>query len=365
MISPPPNPLPQGEGELTNLIKSRIRQDGPMPISEYMALALAHPEHGYYIRRDPLGVQGDFTTAPEISQIFGELIGAWLVIQWVLMGKPQAALAEIGPGRVTLMADILRATSGVKGFHEAISVHLMEISTALRQKQWNTLAGKHPDINWHTGFAEIPAKPLLLVANEFFDALPIRQFMHTDLGWREKRIGLSEKDELEFIFTAEPPPDILKDAPISDRPYEYSEAASKMMIVIANRIASYGGVGLIIDYGYEGSHGNTLQSVRQHAFHDVLVEPGTADITAHVDFHNLTLAAAEGGSFIYGPIHQGEWLNRLGAKERVTALCEKAKAKQKKELLAGLARLTASDQMGQLFKVLCVTHPSMPKPEGF
>ena len=350
---------------LEELIKSRIRAEGPMPISEYMALALAHPEYGYYIRRDPLGVQGDFTTAPEISQIFGELIGAWLVMQWVIMGKPEAALAEIGPGRGTLMADILRATANVKGFHSSITVHLMEISTALRQKQWNSLAGKHPDINWHTGFAEIPAKPILLVANEFFDALPIRQFLHTAEGWQERRIGLSKKDVLEFTFTPEAPPDILKDEPVSDKLYEYSEAASKIMLVISNRIASYGGVGLVIDYGYEGSHGDTLQSVRQHKFHNVLVEPGTADITAHVDFYNLTHAAAEGGCIIYGSVAQGEWLNRLGAKERTEALCKKAKAKQKKLLLSGLARLTASDQMGELFKVLCITDPTMPKPEGF
>ena len=351
---------------LEELIKHRIRKDGPMPISEYMALALAHPEHGYYIRRDPLGVQGDFTTAPEISQIFGELIGAWLVIQWVLMGKPQAALAEIGPGRGTLMADILRATANVKGFHESISVHLMEISTALRQKQWNTLAGKHTDINWHTGFAEIPAKPLLLVANEFFDALPIRQFLHSPEGWKERRIGLSKDDTLEFTFTTEPPPELLEDEPVSERLYEHCEAASKLMLVMSNRIASYGGVGLVIDYGYAHSNGgDTLQSVRDHTFHDILVEPGTADITAHVDFYNLTHAAAEGGTVIYGVVPQGEWLNRLGAQERLAALSKKAKAKQKKLLLSGLERLTASDQMGELFKVLCITHPSMPKPEGF
>ena len=347
-------------------IKDRIKEQGPMSISEYMALALAHPEDGYYIRRDPFGVQGDFTTAPEISQIFGELIGAWLVTQWVIMGKPQAALAEIGPGRGTLMADILRATANVKGFHEAISVHLMEISTTLRQKQWNSLAGKHPDILWHTGFAEIPAKPLLLVANEFFDALPIRQFLHSETGWQERCIALASDDSLEFVFNEATPPELLHDEPVSDRLYEYCDAANKLMEVISNRINSYGGTALVIDYGYyERSHGNTLQSVRQHESHDVLVEPGTADITAHVDFYNLTHAAAEGGCVIYGPVTQGELLSRLGAKERTIALCEKASAKQKKLLLSGLARLTAADQMGELFKALCITHPSMPKPEGF
>jgi NADH dehydrogenase [ubiquinone] 1 alpha subcomplex assembly factor 7 len=352
------------------LIKQRIRDEGPMTIAEYMALALAHPEDGYYIRRDPFGVQGDFITAPETSQIFGELIGAWLVTQWIIMGKPEAALAEIGPGRGTLMADILRATANVRGFHDSISVHLMEISTTLRQKQWNALAGRHPDIRWHTGFAEIPPKPLLLVANEFFDALPIRQYMHTDLGWKERRVALSCDDALEFIFVDETPPEILEHAPVSDRIYEHCDAGGKLMEVISNRINSYGGCALVIDYGYEGSPninkgGNTLQSVRSHAFHDVLVEPGTADITAHVDFYTLSHAAAEGGCVIYGPAYQGEWLMRLGARERTEILCKDATESQKKLLLTGLARLTAADQMGELFKVMCVAHPSMPMPEGF
>ncbi len=351
-------------------IKDRIRANGSIEISEYMALALAHPEDGYYIRKDPFGVQGDFTTAPEISQVFGELIGAWLVTQWVIMGKPESALAEIGPGRGTLMADILRATANVKGFHESISVHLMEISTTLRQKQWNTLAGKHTDILWHTGFAEIPPKPLLLVANEFFDALPIRQYLHAPDGWKERRVTLNDDDQLEFIFVPQAPPEFLQHEPQSDRMYEHCDAGHRLMVVIANRIATYGGTGLIIDYGYEGSPfgnvgGNTLQSVREHKFHDVLVDPGTADITAHVDFYNLTHAAAEGGCVIYGPVGQGELLNRLGAKERIETLCATATPSQQKTLISGLARLTAVDQMGELFKALCITDPHLPKPEGF
>lgn len=354
---------------LDELIKQRIWTQGPMPISEYMALALAHPEFGYYVRKDPLGIDGDFTTAPEISQIFGELIGAWLVTQWIMMGKPQTALAEIGPGRGTLMADILRATSIVKGFHDSITVHLMEMSPALREKQKETLEGKHPHIYWHLGFAEIPPKPLLLVANEFFDALPIRQFLHDRMGWKERKIRLNDHGKLEFVLVHETPPAILENEPVSDLFYEYSEAATQMGLVIGNRILLHGGSALIIDYGYEGSPdkegGDTLQSVRNHAFHDVLDEPGTADITAHVDFYNLARAAATGGTTIYGPVGQGYFLNQLGAQERAAKLCEKATKKQKDAITSALTRLTAPDQMGELFKVLCLVHPELPKPEGF
>jgi NADH dehydrogenase [ubiquinone] 1 alpha subcomplex assembly factor 7 len=336
-----------------------------MSISDYMALALAHPEYGYYMRKDPFGEHGDFTTAPEISQVFGELIGAWLVTQWVLMGKPQqVALAELGPGRGTLMADILRSTARVKGFHDAITVHLMELSPLLRQKQWMALAGKHPDIRWHTGFAEIPAKPLLLVANEFFDALPISQFRHDEDGWKERRIMLGDKGKLEFIFVRETPPPSLRDEPVSDKLYEYNEAATQMALVISTRILTYGGTALILDYGYEGTHGDTLQAVREHAYHDLLKDPGTADLTAHVDFYNLTRAAATGGT-VYGPVGQGHFLNQLGARERTEKLCEKATKKQQKLLKSGLERLTSGKEMGELFKALCIVHPELPKPEGF
>ena len=337
-----------------------------MNVAEYMLLALTHPEHGYYMRKDPFGAQGDFITAPEISQIFGEIVGAWLVTQWVMMGKPDnCALAEIGPGRGTLMADILRATARVKGFHDAISVHLMELSPTLRQKQWATLAGKHPRINWHLGFAEIPAGPLLLVANEFFDALPIRQYQHTEEGWQERLITLNNKGQLEFIWVAAEAPDDLMEEPVSEHIYEYSEAARQMSFVIASRIATFGGSALIIDYGYEDSHGDTLQAMRGHRPHDVLEEPGTADLTAHVNFYQIAHAAAIAGATVYGPVGQGFFLNRLGALQRTAALCEKATEKQKEALTSGTLRLTSADQMGTLFKALCMVNPELPKPEGF
>jgi len=352
-----------------------------MSVAEYMVIALTHPEYGYYIRKDPLGIQGDFTTAPEISQVFGEMVGAWLGMQWIIMGKPEAALAELGPGRGTLMADILRATAHIKGFHDAVSVHLMELSPALRQKQWNALAGKHPDIRWHTGFGEIPQKPLLLVANEFFDALPVRQFLYTPSplqgegrggGWSERLIGVNKENKLEFILSpplapAKLPPTLLSPSRGEGFGiYEYNEAANAMALVIANRIFTHGGVALIADYGYGGNkHGDTLQAVRDHRAHDVLDEPGTADVTTHVDFYALTKAAVVGGANVYGPVGQGAFLKTLGGEARVDALRKKAPPPQKKSILSGWARLTSAGQMGELFKVLCLVHPNLPKPEGF
>ena len=351
--------------ELNSLIVEHIRNNGPITVADYMVQALAHPEYGYYIRKDPFGIKGDFITAPETTQVFGEIIGAWLVTQWVIMGKPRAALAEIGPGRGTLMADILRATSKVKGFHDSISVHLMEISPTLRQKQWNSLAGKHPNINWHLGFGEIPDKPLLLVANEFFDALPIRQFLHLDSGWRERKVALDPRGKLHFILEEVTPPEALMHEPVSDSYYEYNDAATQMATVIGDRILTHGGSALIIDYGYEGGNSDTLQAVRHHQYHDVLTDPGSADITAHVDFGNLIHAAVNGGAKAHGPVTQGTFLTALGARERTNMLLKKATAKQKKQLAAGLRRLVDKDQMGELFKVLCLVHPDLPKPEGF
>jgi SAM-dependent MidA family methyltransferase len=224
--------------------------------------------------------------------------------------------------------------------------------------------GKHPDIKWHLGFAEIPAKPLLLVANEFFDALPIRQFLHQSDGWMERKISLTPEGQLQFTLEPETPPERLAGEPISSDDYEYSEAATLMTQVLSGRIADCGGCALILDYGYKSGHGNTLQSVQKHQYHDVLAEPGMADITAHVDFHHMVKTAASSGATTYGPVGQGEFLNRLGARERIAILGEKFPA-HKDELLTALHRLTSPDQMGELFKAVCFVHPSMPKPDGF
>lgn len=345
---------------------SLIAENGPMTVARYMALALTHPEFGYYMRKDPLGVKGDFTTAPEISQVFGELVGAWLASQWITMGKPACALVELGPGRGTLMADILRATKHISGFHEAVSVHLVEASPVLKQKQWQTLSGKHPRIEWHSDFSEIPHLPLLLVANEFFDALPVRQFVF-DGEWKERMIKIDVQGQLATCnsqLATEPSP-ILPLSPKEGDIFEYSEAAESLARAIGAHVSKHGGAALIIDYGHEGKHGDTLQAVRAHEYHDVLQDPGTADLTCHVDFGLLKEAAAAAGAAVYGAVPQGIFLNALGAGQRATKLCEAASDAQRISIMSGVERLLSLEQMGDLFKVLCVADPALPKPEGF
>jgi NADH dehydrogenase [ubiquinone] 1 alpha subcomplex assembly factor 7 len=366
---------------LSELIQARIEKNGPMSLAEYMQLALTHPDYGYYTRKDPLGASGDFITAPEISQIFGELIGLWLAEQWRIMGKEKSLLVELGPGRGTLMSDILRATKSVPGFHDAIDIHLVEASPVLKQKQWKTLADKHPRIYWHKEFSEIPAAPLLLVANEFFDALPIRQFVCEEGEWKEKCVDIVD-GKLTFALSPLPLreglgggvvqhaqtsrsalPPTLPSPSRGEGISEYCELAEILTRDIAERIQTHGGAALIIDYGYENAAGDTLQAVRNHQYHDVLAEPGTADITAHVDFSLLQRAAKNADS--HGPVPQGVFLIKLGAELRATQLCERATAKQKVTILTGLTRLTALEQMGDLFKVLAITARNHPKPEGF
>jgi len=342
---------------LDSIIKKRILRSGQINVAEYMELALTHPKYGYYMRKDPLGYKGDFITAPEISQIFGELIGAWMAAQWIAMGKPKTILAELGPGRGTLMVDALRGSKHIPGFHEAISVHLIEASPALKQKQWNALAGKHPDIQWHSSFEEIPPGPLLLVANEFFDALPVRQYVHLADGWHERFVIVGVDGELHFAIPA-----------AAGRMVERGEVGKEWAAVIARRMMEFGGAALIIDYGYNGPPKNsqeTLQAMRDHKFHDVLKDPGTADITAHVDFHAIREVAAIEGAAGYGPVTQGAFLQALGAKARLEKLCKKATEEQKSAMISGLERLLSQDAMGDLFKVICLTHPKHPKPEGF
>ncbi len=348
---------------LLTLIRERIRQNGALSVADYMALALSHPEYGYYMRKDPLGAQGDFTTAPEISQVFGELAGLWLCEQWRKLGKPQAALAELGPGRGTLMNDILRATRNIPGFHDALSVHMVETSPALQQKQWKALAGKHPAIQWHASVAELPDKPLLLVANEFFDALPIQQFICDDDGWHERAVGLDANGELCLtVKTLALPFPEGKKGDIRER----SSASEAIVQAVSRHIARSSGAALIVDYGYTGgTRGDTWQAMKDHQYHDPLADPGSADLTAHVDFDRLAQVAATEGVETYGAIPQGMFLGRLGAVPRAVALCERAEESQQLEILAGVERLVSPDMMGDLFKVLCIVPAAYGKPEGF
>ncbi len=355
----------------TNGLVDFISQKGAVTVAEYMELALSHPEFGYYMRKDPLGVKGDFTTAPEISQVFGELIGAWLSEEWHKMGKPECALAELGPGRGTLMADMLRATKNIAGFHDAVSVHLIETSPVLQQKQWQALSGKHPRIEWHRDFSEIPKKPLLLVTNEFFDALPVRQFVW-DGEWKERMVNMEDN---KFIFVIPAKAGILnqelrkrldKIPAFAGMTIEYSEAAESIATSIGAHIKTHGGAALVIDYGYEGgSRTDTLQAVRAHQYHDPLAEPGTADLTCHVDFDMLKAAAATAGAAAYGAVPQGIFLTVLGVRARMAKLCEGIGDAQKISIALGVERLVSMEQMGDLFKAICIVRQGHPRPEGF
>lgn len=348
-----------------------IAADGPIGIDRYMSLCLGHARHGYYMRRDPLGRAGDFTTAPEISQMFGELIGVWCAAAWQAMGAPSPLrLVEPGPGRGTLMADLLRAARVAPGVLDAVRIHLVEISPVLRQAQRDTLSKSGAPIRWHARLEEVPAGPMLLVANEFFDALPIRQFVRTGTGWHERQVGIDEAGKLAFGLAPSPiPPSMLPawaKAAKPGEPIEISPARGQVAREIGARLAGMGGAALIVDYGHlRSATGDTLQAVKVHALDDVLEAPGDADLTSHVDFEALGLALRQGGAAVHGPLTQGEFLLAMGLAERAVALKRRADDNIRNDIEAAADRLAAEDQMGHLFKVIAATHPDLPPPYPF
>ena len=347
---------------LAALIERRIRAEGPISIADYMAEALLHPEHGYYTTRDPLGARGDFITAPEVSQIFGELLGLWCADAWKKLGRPpQVILAELGPGRGTLMRDALCALRVTPEFRRALRLHLVERSPALRRAQRAALADAVP--RWHDDLAELPEGPLILVANEFLDALPVRQLVRMADGWHERRVGLDAEGAL--TFTLDP---ILAAAPGDAPPGSVRElrpAAAALAERLAARLRTQSGFALFIDYGYaESACGDTLQALRAHRPHAVLAEPGEADLTAHVDFAAFAAAARRAGAKVWGPLPQGALLARLGLAERAAALIAGADPTQITAIESGCRRLVHPLEMGTLFKALALggDHPA---PAGF
>jgi SAM-dependent MidA family methyltransferase len=347
-------------------LRRLIALEGPISVERYMELCLAHPVHGYYRTRDPLGAAGDFTTAPEISQMFGELIGVFAANVWSAMGSPPAfRLVELGPGRGTLMADALRALKVLPAFLEACSVHLVETSPALRERQRAALGGAGVPVAWHDRADEVPDGPVIAVANEFFDALPVRQYVATPRGWCERRVGLVE-DRLTFGLSAEPEPAIR--APVREGAVlEASPASVAVARSLSRRIVQGGGALLAIDYGYaEGGGRDTLQAVRAHAHADPLEDPGEADLTAHVDFQALAAAGAAEGAAVHGPATQGEFLRALGIEVRAASLKRRASGPQAEAIDAALRRLAGGveGEMGVLFKVLGLAHPALPDLPG-
>ena len=344
----------------------RIRADGPMSIASYMEEALFHPRWGYYATRDPLGARGDFITAPEVSQMFGELIGLWCAELWQRMGAPDPVLlVELGPGRGTLMRDALRAARLVPEFGRAVRLHLIERSPVLRAAQGRALADAAP--RWHDDLSELPPGPVLLVANEFLDALPIRQYVQSSDGWHERVVALARGgDALAFALDPAVAADAALPSAAPGAIREIRPAARTLARALGTRLTEHGGAALFIDYGYWPSGcGDTLQAVRHHRTHDVLDAPGAADLTAHVDFADFAQAAAAAGARAWGPVEQGAFLARLGIAARAARLAADASADQALLIRSGCRRLIDPTQMGRLFKALALTRPACPPPAGF
>jgi NADH dehydrogenase [ubiquinone] 1 alpha subcomplex assembly factor 7 len=353
------------------ILRESIAHDGPMALDTFMAVALGHSRHGYYMTRDPFGAAGDFITAPEISQMFGELIGLWAAETWRLLGAPERVhLVELGPGRGTLMRDALRAARVSNEFCAALDVHLVETSPVLTQAQKDCLAQAAVSVTWHTSIDSVPDGPAIFIANEFFDALPVRHYVKTSDGWRQRLVGLDAQGALAFGLASDTETLIKAEAP-DGSVLELSPVSQLLMTQIATRIAKGQSAALVIDYGHvETGFGETLQALKKHQRVNPLDEPGEADLTAHVDFAALARAASSAGAQVLGPVTQGEFLLRLGIAQRAEALKRKATEEQARDVDLALARLVTervgqAPGMGRLFKALAVTPPGAPILPGF
>lgn len=344
-------------GTLADRLARAITLAGPLSVAQFMAAANTH----YYGTRDPLGATGDFVTAPEISQMFGELVGLAVADTWDRAGRPKAAYTELGPGRGTLAVDALRAMAKA-GLSP--SVHLVETSPVLRAAQAERLT----NAEWHDTLMSLPqSDALLVIANEFFDALPIRQLVKNNEGWRERLVAC--QDTLFLPVAGKSVPDSVIPPSCRDVPsgtiLEVAPDAVTVMRVLARRLVAQGGVAIVIDYGYEGpAIGDTLQAMRGHASVNPFDAPGEQDLTAHVDFATLKAAAETEGAVAYGPVDQGDWLLALGIDTRAAALA-RAAPDQADSLVAARQRLVAASQMGRLFKAIAVSAPGWPTPAGF
>lgn len=347
-------------------IKRLIKASGPMPVWRYMELCLQHPQHGYYISRDPLGREGDFVTAPEVSQMFGELLGLWAASVWKAVGSPQQFhLIELGPGRGTMMSDALRALRVLPPLYQTLSVHMIEINPVLREKQRTALTGMR-SVTWHERLDDVPDGPCVIFANEYFDVLPIHQMVRRETGWHERVIELDADETFTYGAAAEPTPGfeallppLVRAAPVGAI-FEWRPDSAIM--AIAKRVRDQRGAALIIDYGHVRSDvGDTFQAIARHTFADPLKTPGLADITAHVDFEALGRAAGAVGARVHGPVTQGDFLQRLGIETRALTLMQKASREVAEDISQGLNRLVEGGRggMGSLFKVLAISDPDI------
>ncbi len=362
---------------LAEEIRQIITLGGPISVERYMAIALTHPQHGYYMNRDPFGADGDFVTAPEISQMFGELLGLWSAEVWYRLGAPpRINLVELGPGRGTLMFDALRAAKVVAGFRDALSVHLVEASPALRRMQEQKLQAYSDIIEWRPSTDDLPEGPAIILANEFFDAMPACQYVKTLNGWHERVIGHDGEGGLRCGLAPDPVPQIRAEAE-QGSVLEISFAAYETMQQLSAHVLEHGGAVLAIDYGHIATGpSETLQAMRNHAAADPLAEPGEADITMHVDFANLARAAKSTGASVSGPVIQADFLTCLGLFERAAGLKRNADIRQAMEIDHALLRLSGTGQetgidgkpvpaMGALFKALGVAAKDIGVLPGF
>ena len=362
--------LVDGPVNLTEKLRQRIARMGPLSVADFMDAALLDEEFGYYRTADPLGAQGDFITAPEVSQVFGELIGLWCVEVWRSMGAPSPFnLVELGPGRGTLMADALRAARLVPSFVEAAKVQLVEVSPGLRKQQKTALQDCGAPIQWRNSLERVPRGPALIIANEFLDALPVRQFVRKGKGWHERCVIANAKGALGFGVAKRQAAEGQAISGIfgpSVKPGEIVEtrpAADELIAGLAQRAKRDPVAALIIDYGHTASApGDTLQAVRRHDHVSPLEAPGSTDLTAHVDFAQLAAAAEAQGLSVWGPVTQRMFLLTLGLAERCQALLDGANPQEAELIVSGAGRMVNSDQMGDLFKVLALATPSLPAP---
>jgi NADH dehydrogenase [ubiquinone] 1 alpha subcomplex assembly factor 7 len=338
------------EKTLSDVIKAQIRTSGPMNIATYMGLALGHPKLGYYMTRDPLGARGDFTTAPEISQLFCEMIALCSMDAWIRAGKPDIHLVELGPGRGTLMADFLRSAKNAPDLYERTQIHLVETSPVLRAAQAKALPAYKP--TWHDSIDTLPTDaPLLIIANEFFDALPIRQAVMTPQGWKERMVGMDADGKLMFGLGGSI--SVPRRGTEGDV-YEFSPARDEVMKALCARLQKQGGMMIVADYGHTQADamGDTFQAVRKHGFCPPLEHAGDADLTSHVDFAKLAQITKDQGATVCGPITQKEFLETLGIRVRLQKLID-FDAKNT-HLAQGVERVTDAKGMGHLFKVMAV-----------
>jgi NADH dehydrogenase [ubiquinone] 1 alpha subcomplex assembly factor 7 len=354
-------------------IRRRITIAGPIPVRQFMALCLTHPQHGYYMTRDPLGRAGDFVTSPEISQVFGELVGLWAASAWHVMGQPEnVRLIELGPGRGTMMLDALRAAQVVPAFRSAVVVHLIECSPVLKERQQQALSAIDVPVLWHQSLDEVPDGPVIVLANEFFDSLPVNQAIKQFNGWYERVVEIGGDDKLTFGIGNEVIPlfDQLIPAAVRDAPIGtiFEWRTDNLPLVLGQRLSHQGGAALVIDYGHaESAPGETLQAVGAHNFKNPLETPGQVDLTAHVDFQAFATTAESMGARVQGPIEQAQFLRSLGIDKRAAALTAYAPPGKADEIAAAVKRLMGEGQtdMGRLFKVIAVADPKIGALPGF